>query len=40
MQLFTGRYPGRFPYSGKAATNEKCFDIGTPTLTTLKNQFL
>jgi arylsulfatase A-like enzyme len=35
VALFTGRYPGRFPYSGKAATNAKCFDIGTPTLATM-----
>jgi arylsulfatase A-like enzyme len=35
VSLFTGRYPGRFPYSGKMATNEKCFDVGTPTLATM-----
>lgn len=35
VALFTGRYPGRFPYYGKQATNEKCFDIGTPTLATM-----
>jgi len=35
VALFTGRYPGRFPFSGKAATNAKCFDIGTPTLATM-----
>ncbi len=35
VALFTGRYPGRFPYYGKEATNQKCFDIGTPTLATM-----
>jgi arylsulfatase A-like enzyme len=35
VSLFTGRYPGRFPYSGNVATNDKCFDVGTPTLATM-----
>lgn len=35
VSLFTGRYPSRFPYSGKAATNDKCFDVGTPTLASM-----
>lgn len=35
VALFTGRYPGRYPYGCKAATNNKCFDIGTPTLATM-----
>ncbi len=35
VSVFTGRYPGRFPYYGKVATNQKCFDAGTPTLATM-----
>lgn len=35
IACFTGRYPSRFPYDGKAATNLKCFDVGTPTLATM-----
>ncbi len=35
VACITGRYPSRFGYSGNIATNEKCFDVGTPTLATM-----
>jgi arylsulfatase A-like enzyme len=35
VACFTGRYPGRYGYTGNQASNEKCFDIGTPTLATM-----
>ena len=35
VAVFTGRYPGRFGRTPLAATNERCFPVGTPTLATM-----